>query len=573
MNDSKRSSSASSHEGPGVNLLRTYFCLKATMLRHSINHHRGELIRYGGFMLFFLSVSIGLFFLLYRAFSFFNSFEIVGQLVIVKLLSTIFFVFFMFLLLSNINSVIKWFFNKEDLPFLLTNPVPAADFFRIRVIESLFESSWAFIFFALPVLLAYFLVVSGIGVHFFLACLLLVPFVVIPHSCAVIAVMLLGRYIAPRAIRTTFSVLSLLMIAALVIVFRAIQIEKLARPESFAHVYEYMRFLELPANPLIPVNPFISAVVSPLRSGWYPIFLDAGFVVSTAAVLLVGAWWAHDRFFMQCYTNVRASSKAVPRDFLKRIFFFLPGRVKNIFLKELKSIQRDPKEWSQVFLILGLLVVYVYNFKLFPRDRTPLPTVVLESILAFLNMGLITFVISAIAVRFVYPAFQLEGRPFWILLTSPVSLKQLYVQKLLFYLLPTLALSFTLTFLSSRYMSTPPLLHYLSYGYVTAVSLLSPVLALYIGTRHINFREAPNPYGGMGGVTCMLCMMVYTGLAFAMLGPLSFRALFLLQKGVSLPASLLLMLAVSCILLFGGTLLVLHNLMVRTVNNLSIIEL
>lgn len=235
--------------------LRSYFHYRHLMFVHSLTHHRRERLRFIGFAAFFVLVAALLYLLLYKAFVFFNSFEIVGEFVIMKLLSTIFFFFFVFLIISNINSIIKWFFSKEDMSMLLASPVSPGDIFFSRGIDALIESSWAFLVLSLPVLLAYYTAMGKLTFMFFPIYMLLIPFVLIPFGVAFILVVVLGRIVSPKIIKNTFSFLSLVMIALLVIALRALQIEKMVRPESFAQLYEYMRFLAVPTHPLIPVHP------------------------------------------------------------------------------------------------------------------------------------------------------------------------------------------------------------------------------------------------------------------------------------------------------------------------------
>jgi len=550
-----------------------YFQLRFNMAAHSLTHHTREIVRYSFFLVFFLFVSVFVFFFLYKAFKFFNSFEIVGEFLIIKLLSMIFFIFFIFLILSNINSIIKWFFTKNDLPFVLTNPVSLADVYVTRSIEALFESSWAFLFFSIPVLLAYYLATGRFDFTFLFSCLLLIPFIMIPHGIAFIMVMVLGRILSPKVIKNTFSFLSLMLITVLVVTFRAIQIEKLARPESFAYIYEYMRFLSIPTHPLIPTNPFVASIVYFTRGENPSFWLDMGLFLSTACALFVISYWVHEYFYMACYTNIKSSSTRVKRDVLGRIFSVFPQRAKHLFLKEIKNLKRDPKEWSQVFLILALIFVYVYNFKLFPKERSPLPTVFLESLLTFLNMGLLTFVISAICVRFVYASFQLEGRPFWILLSSPVSMKELYIKKLMLYIPPILLLALILNYFSNKYIAPPDFLYYVSFGYSILIAFTAPVISLFFGTKDVSFREAPNPYGGFGGIVSMLVMIIYAGITIAILVWSSYWLLLFSVRGTTPPFHLTMRFIGSCVILFVGTITMIRFMVGKTLENLKNIEL
>jgi hypothetical protein len=92
-----------------------------------------------------------------------------------------------------------------------------------------------------------------------------------------------------------------------------------------------------------------------------------------------------------------------------------------IVFKDLKHFFRDTSQWSQLFLLFALMVVYIYSFKFLPLDRAAMPSFYLQNLIAFLNLGMVGFVTSAIAVRFVFPAVSLEGTSFWIIRSAPLD--------------------------------------------------------------------------------------------------------------------------------------------------------
>jgi ABC-2 type transport system permease protein len=188
-------------------------------------------------------------------------------------------------------------------------------------------------------------------------------------------------------------------------------------------------------------------------------------------------------------------------------------------------------------------------------------------------MGLLTFVVAAISVRFVYPAFQLEGRPFWFFLSAPVSLREVYLKKLALFVPPILILALVLNYLSNLYMAPPPFLFYLSFLYIILVSLVSPLVALFLGTKNIDFRESPNPYGGMGGITAMLVMLTYAGVTLGLLAWTSSSLLFFVQRKIVPPFGVQARVAAACLAVLGGSLFMMRLLFRRTQRNLDSMEL
>jgi ABC-2 type transport system permease protein len=556
-----------------MNHFLRYFLFRSKMVRHGLGVRKTHIARGVLLPTFFVGVGVVMFLFLFKAFRFFQSFDLVGEILIGKLLALIFFIFFIFLVLSNINGVIKWFLTNEDLPFLLTNPVSTSTIFFARSIEAVLESSWAFLFFSIPVLLAYYTALFKFKAALLLSIFLLMPYALIPYGLGFMVVMILARFLSPKVIKRAFSLLFVLLSAALVITFRAMEIEKLARPESFAYVYDYMRYLSIPAHPLLPTHLFIELVVSLGKGGVSNIIIDLGLFLSYAAALVTLAYWTSEAFYLRSYTNAVVSSRTVRGDLMGRLLRFIPAGARFLLLKEVKNLKRDPKEWSQVLLIFALVFVYVYNFKSFPRDRTALPTVFLESLLSFLNMGLLTFVIGAISVRFVYPSFQLEGKPFWLVLTSPVDVRDVYYRKLAFYVVLSLVFALTLNWLSNHFIASPPFLYYLSFGYVILVAVICPVMAFYFGTKYMNLREPPNPYGGLGGILTMLAIFSFSLLVLLALGWSSYAILVRSVTGLGVPTEVLVRFAITCGIVLGASFVAMHVMRLKTIKQLRKIEL
>jgi ABC-2 type transport system permease protein len=556
-----------------MNHFLRYFLFRSKMVRHGLGVRKTHIARGVLLPTFFVGVGVVMFLFLFKAFRFFQSFDLVGEILIGKLLALIFFIFFIFLVLSNINGVIKWFLTNEDLPFLLTNPVSTSTIFFARSIEAVLESSWAFLFFSIPVLLAYYTALFKFKAALLLSIFLLMPYALIPYGLGFMVVMILARFLSPKVIKRAFSLLFVLLSAALVITFRAMEIEKLARPESFAYVYDYMRYLSIPAHPLLPTHLFIELVVSLGKGGVSNIIIDLGLFLSYAAALVTLAYWTSEAFYLRSYTNAVVSSRTVRGDLMGRLLRFIPAGARFLLLKEVKNLKRDPKEWSQVLLIFALVFVYVYNFKSFPRDRTALPTVFLESLLSFLNMGLLTFVIGAISVRFVYPSFQLEGKPFWLVLTSPVDVRDVYYRKLAFYVVLSLVFALTLNWLSNHFIASPPFLYYLSFGYVILVAVICPVMAFYFGTKYMNLREPPNPYGGLGGILTMLAIFSFSLLVLLALGWSSYAILVRSVTGLGAPTEVLVRFAITCGIVLGASFVAMHVMRLKTIKQLRKIEL
>ena len=60
---------------------------------------------------------------------------------------------------------------------------------------------------------------------------------------------------------------------------------------------------------------------------------------------------------------------------------------RQLLVKDLKVFLRDVSQWSQLLLLLALVLVYLYNFRVLDLERIPYMSGVLKNVYAFVNLG------------------------------------------------------------------------------------------------------------------------------------------------------------------------------------------
>jgi ABC-2 type transport system permease protein len=190
-------------------------------------------------------------------------------------------------------------------------------------------------------------------------------------------------------------------------------------------------------------------------------------------------------------------------------------------------------------LLLGALVlVYVYNFSVLPLERSPIRLEFLQNILAFLNMGLAGFVLSAVSVRFVYPSISIEGGAFWILRSSPVTIGRLLLGKYLIALIPMIALGETLIILTNYFLHVSSFIMILSS--VTMFFAVFGIIAMGIGFGSVyprfKYENISQVSTGFGGLVYMISSILFMALIILIeAGPV--RILFMAKmRGVGITA-------------------------------------
>jgi ABC-2 type transport system permease protein len=240
---------------------------------------------------------------------------------------------------------------------------------------------------------------------------------------------------------------------------------------------------------------------------------------STAMAGLVIGEWTCGRIYYKGWSRSQEGKRAkLSRSRFADAFFRLVsapfrGTMRAVVLKDVKLFFRDTSQWSQLFLLFALMVVYIYSFKLLPLERSPMPTFFLQNLISFLNLGMVGFVVSAVAVRFVFPAVSLEGEAFWIIRSSPLPLRDFLWAKFWSSLLPLLVLAEVLTVLSNTLLTVTPFM--MALGIVTVLLMTFGITALGVGLGAVfprfkveNAAQIPT---GFGGIVYMLLTMIFIG--------------------------------------------------------------
>jgi ABC-2 type transport system permease protein len=165
---------------------------------------------------------------------------------------------------------------------------------------------------------------------------------------------------------------------------------------------------------------------------------------------------------------------------------------------------------------MALVVIYVYNFKVLPLEKSPMPTFYLQNLLAFLNMGLALFVLTAVTARFAFPAICSEREAFWIIKIAPITMRSFLWIKFSIYFLPLLILTEGLIVVTNTLLKVAPFMMGLSV--LTVFAMVPGIVAMGIGFGALNpdFRTE-NPAQAVTGFDGLLFMVFSTAFIGAVL--------------------------------------------------------
>jgi ABC-2 type transport system permease protein len=466
-----------------------------------------------------------------------SAYEELGDYLLRLGLSWLFLTFLPFLAFSGVVTALSTFFLSEDLRLLLAAPVAARRLFHARFVRTVGQASWMVMLLLAPVLVG---VGRGrcAGMTFYVtAVLTVVPFVIIPVAAGTGVTLLLVNIFPARRARNILMLMGLLLAASLVILLRFIRPEELLKVESLPDVTDFFATLQSPVTPLLPSFWGGEALFASLRGGRDLLHVGALWITALASIVVVGA--AHERWHFSGFSRAQESPK---RGFARlrlldrgvRALPLSPVR-QQLLIKDLKLFLRDVSQWSQLLLLIALVFVYLYNFRVLDLQRIPYMAGFIKNVYALVNLGLAALVMATVAVRFVFPAVSAEGAAFWIIRTAPISLRDFLWSKFWTGLVPVLALTEILTIASNEFLGVDPVLKMIAALTIIFMSFALVGLATGLGARYPRFdADATQVAGSYGGVAFMIQAVLFIIVMIALVGWPSSLYLFQRARGVGL---------------------------------------
>ncbi|MFH1239350.1 MAG: hypothetical protein V1653_04475, partial [bacterium] len=228
----------------------------------------------------------GLYALFYRVLSYLQGVPLLGPIIIVRLISMIFLLFFAMLIFSNIITAFSSIYFSSDLDLLLASPLSFRSIFLFKFFETVFYSSWMVLFFLMPVMGAYGQINSTIFLFYLWILILLVPFFIICASIGILGSLVLMRIFPTKKTRDIFLVLGITVGASMYLVVRFLQPEKLANPDVMLGALQYLASVRAPLVQYTPSYWITEAIISVVKFKLGAAFLYLGLLSGSALILL-----------------------------------------------------------------------------------------------------------------------------------------------------------------------------------------------------------------------------------------------------------------------------------------------
>jgi ABC-2 type transport system permease protein len=193
---------------------------------------------------------------------------------------------------------------------------------------------------------------------------------------------------------------------------------------------------------------------------------------------------------------------------LNRCLFFIPAIQRSMWAKEMKLFGRDLTQGLQLIMLLGISLVYIYNFRIVHHVGEARPEIILwwRAILLLCNIAMGSFIITAVSSRFVFPSLSLEGSAFWIIQAAPLSYRSVLKTKFWIWYLPTAAITTVILASGAMAVDAEPTMIIATtiVGWIMCVGLVG--LAIGLGAYFANFTwdSAPQVAASFGNFVYML---------------------------------------------------------------------
>lgn len=345
-----------------------------------------------------------------------NVFPGFKDLVVSYLLGMFFFVVMIMLFFSSAIVSYGAFFSGSEIPFLLAGPAPSGSIYLYRLFFALIFSAWAVMIMGLPVVIAY-----GVDLHlawpFYVAALAAMPpFLVLTAGTGGLAALVLARYIG-RYRRSLVSVLVIL--TALGAFYAAIQWPAsvdMTRSFSDEWMFRILGWFSFARSPWYPSTWIMKSLEAAAAGDWsnYGLYIYA--LCAASLVIITGGRVLAELLFRDAYevastASIRESAKLnLTLWRIMNIFAFGNPRRTAFFYKDTVSFIRDPLQWGQAAVFLGLILVYFVGLRKFGKSDIFLSWRLVTVSLSYLSVAL---TMSTFTTRFAFPLVSMELRVPW----------------------------------------------------------------------------------------------------------------------------------------------------------------
>jgi len=504
--------------------------VKGQIVKNSIVRYQDSKFKAVFVMVIGTLFMVGLYALFYEGLAYLNNLPLlVGQFLMYRLVFFLMFLAFFMLVFSSIITSFSTAYSGEETSCLFSLPFLPRTIYLQKLAESTIFSSWAFVFIGLPFLISYGVVNRVSGYFYPLAVLSSLPFLLLCSLLGCILTLLITYLFSHRKWKVYLAGLAVCSIPLIYLLYKFFTLPDWESGSLYGMLQQVLGHFRLSQHPYLPSYWFSKVFLELTKGNFtssecllnFSLLLGVSWFLFALTTYLLAPKW-----YFSAWSNAqggRRVKKYPPGSGLlgkiEKKLRFLPPYMRLLFIKDVKSFLRDPKQWSQFLVFFGLIGFYLLNIRTFMIGSL---TGVWQFMTAFLNLAAMGLVLSSLTTRFMFPLFSLEGRRMWLLGLAPLDMKKVLLEKFYFTFLLSLIITEGLISLSIWKLRLPPLLCGVFWGTVLLFSFALSGMAVGLGAVFPNF-SSDNPtkiVSGFGGTLCFMLGMVYlTGVMAVLAAP------------------------------------------------------
>ncbi len=479
-------------------------------------------------------------------FSYLGQIQDIGVLLVDRVMAIGFMVFLFMLVVSNLITSISTIYRSREVSFLLSTPLGWRDVFTVKFMDNLFYSSWAILLIGIPIIasyghmknlrLPYYLYIFFFG---------LVPFVVIP---ACIGVSLSFAFVR---LSKRFSTKVIVIAAIVIIIVSVVAFLKFAGTsqiiigvgQDYRALSYYLGQLAVASFPFLPSFWLTEMLKSAANREVMASLIYCLALITTAMFFYKFLSWGASKVYYPSWLALsemrtgrkknrnsgRSPRRNVISGILSKVF---PDDVLAVLVKDNKLFIRDPGQWAQFSILLILLFMYLFNLKNLPlRFQGEF----WRTVISFLNFGFSGYILATLCARFVFPSISLEGRSFWIVGSSPMSLRWFFWEKFCAAFFIFFLIAEAQAIISSFMLDLSGMMMALTFSGILFMSVSLTCLSVGMGAIYPSFEESdPGKIASTaGGAIDIIFSLLYVAAMIIIIAlPTHRYTLYLIKGGI-----------------------------------------
>ncbi len=350
-----------------------------------------------------------------------------GMMNVLRLIpSAAFFAAFWMLLLSAVTVGIQRFYLNQELTLLLATPINPRALFGAKFIEATLANAGLFLTIGAPVMLAYSFARGNITPPYIIYVLLtLTAFAALPTGLGILGSFVLMRVLPATRTREILGALGILAFAC---IYFALSIS-ITRTHDPAVLRQGTANLAARLSaPMFHIGPWATAgsILSgdlPARECW----IGIGWLSAIAAVVVLLTAVIAQHIHWRGWSNaqeaaVEDSSAAPVGEGWEQRLSMIPGPMRAVFLKDFRSLRRDMRQLSLLFIPIAVVAVFLVQFSHAHIRNAPA---------ALLVLGLYP-ILAMISLRLAMSGFVTENRAMWLMIAAPNDPRTVLAGKFLY---------------------------------------------------------------------------------------------------------------------------------------------